>query len=170
MQDHAEASHPQPGEAEATADPRPLIAASELFAAVSEPERALLAASMPAQRFKAGEAVVREGAPGDALYLIAQGEAEVITRDLTGQERVLATFGPGDAFGEMSLVTGAARSATVRALTPLNVLVLERTAFKSLRQRCPEFLVVLERRVDLLGTDGFLKKASPFVHLDAATI
>jgi len=64
--------------------------------------------------FRAGEEIVREGTLGDALYLILSGSATVHTGK-EGSGRVLATLGPGEFFGEMSLIEPALRSATVRA-------------------------------------------------------
>ena len=63
-----------------------------------------------------GEQIVRQGEPGASLYIVESGSAEVRYRGADGVEQQLAVFGPGDFFGEMSLLTGATRSATVTML------------------------------------------------------
>ena len=65
-------------------------------------------------------AVVREGDPGERFYLIAEGEA-VVTLD----GRTIATVGAGDSFGEIALLRDVPRTATVRALTAVELLALE---------------------------------------------
>ena len=73
-----------------------------------------LAASCTAVSFAAGDAIVREGERGDDAYLLRSGEAEVV-RGTAGSERHITTMGPGAFVGEVSALTGATRSATVRA-------------------------------------------------------
>jgi CRP-like cAMP-binding protein len=72
----------------------------------------------------AGEAVVQEGGVGDAYYAIVTGHAEVRRGD-----ELLRTLGPGEAFGETALVRDVPRTATVRAVAPLELRRLERAAF-----------------------------------------
>ena len=113
------------------------------------PETALLAGIPPAQlagalekmtarRFPAGTAIVREGESGDSLYLVTAGKVEVETRDEDGERVVLGTLGPGDFFGEVSLLTARPRTATVTALTELETLELTRAALVSLRAAYPD--------------------------------
>jgi len=113
------------------------------------PETALLAGIPPAQlagalekmaarRFAAGTAVVREGESGDSLYLITDGRVEVETRDEAGERVLLGTLGPGDFFGEVSLLTSLPRTATVTAVTDLETLELSRAALVSLRAAYPD--------------------------------
>jgi glucose-6-phosphate 1-dehydrogenase len=73
----------------------------------------------------AGEAIIKTGEPGNEMYLICRGEAEVID----GQGRVKATLRDGDCFGEVALLLSEPRNATVRATTPCNLFVLERADF-----------------------------------------
>ena len=74
-----------------------------------------------------GEAVVTQGEAGDAFYAIESGHFDVITND-----EVQGTLGPGDHFGEVALLIGVARTATVRAVTPGRVFRLERGGFDRL--------------------------------------
>ena len=72
-----------------------------------------------------GAPVVKEGQEGDSFYVILQGEAKVVGPEGTAVNRLL----PGDFFGEISLLDGGARTATVTTETPVTMLELKRTAF-----------------------------------------
>ena len=79
----------------------------------------------------AGTAIVREGDEPDAFYLILEGDAEVLKRKGLEDERV-ATLTGGESFGEVGLLNSVPRTATVRALTDLRVLRLDRAGFQAL--------------------------------------
>ncbi len=83
-------------------------------------------------RFSAGATLVSEGDPGDALCLIVEGTVEV-----RKQDRSIARMTVGDFFGEMSLIDGEPRSATVVAVDDVALLVLDAADFESLL-RIPE--------------------------------
>ena len=141
-----------------------------LFQGVPETELQAVAGRLTVQRFEQGEPIVREGEEGDACYLVRAGEAGVVSSDLVGHEVTLATLGPGTLFGEMALVGQGRRSATVRALGPVEAYVLHRADFTYLETTCPAFADHVRHHVDLLGVDGFLRKASPFAQLAADTL
>lgn len=82
----------------------------------------------------ASEDVIRQGEAGDACYLLREGRVEVLVREDGGEERSLATLGPGSLFGEAALLTDAPRNATVRALEPCELLALKRPAWGGLRR------------------------------------
>jgi pyruvate,water dikinase len=86
----------------------------ELFAGLSQHEAAQVAGLLKERRFSKGETVVKEGSGGSAFYIIVSGEATVL---VGGKER--ARLGPGDHFGEISLIDEGERSATVTAETDL---------------------------------------------------
>ena len=80
--------------------------------------------------YAAGEAVVREGAPGTSMFVVREGEAQVrITAG--GASRVVATLQPGDFFGEMSLLTGERRTATVEAATDCHLMEITAASFRT---------------------------------------
>ncbi len=79
--------------------------------------------------FPAGAVILREGDPGDAAYIITHGRCAV-TRTTDGYTRVLREMGPGEAFGEMALVTDRPRSATVSAIDEVTVTVITRAALE----------------------------------------
>lgn len=77
-----------------------------------------------------GKSIVREGEPGDTLYIIRQGEVDVLIGD-----RVMRRLGPGGYFGEVALLHRVPRTATVRASTAVTLYSLDRSAFQELLQR-----------------------------------
>jgi len=96
--------------------------------------------------FQPGQIVVTQGTPGQAFYLILSGRVEIL-RDGTS----LGAFGPGDFFGEMSLLDSAPRSATIKAIDETTCLMLSSWDFKALLERHPsiaiKLLEVLSRRL-----------------------
>jgi CRP-like cAMP-binding protein len=121
-----------------------LLATSALFASFSPPERKKLLQAFIPQEFPAGALVLEEGAPGDALYLIKKGEVEVFTRDLRGEVLPLARLREGDFFGEISLITGRPRTASVKVRQPVELLRLPKAEFDRILRIHPEMLSVLE--------------------------
>src|SRR5918911_4873637 len=83
-----------------------------------------------------GELIFEEGSPGDALYVILDGELEVAKRQ-DGQDVVLAVRRAGELVGEMSLLEQAPRSASVRTLRESRLLVISQTAFQTLLSCSP---------------------------------
>ena len=94
---------------------------------------------MDEQRFMEGATIVREGEPGDTFYVVVEGEAKV--KDAKG--RTLSRLIPGDFFGEISLMDGGPRTATVVAETNLTALALSRKDFGALLQSEPKVTVGL---------------------------
>ena len=92
-----------------------------------------------------GEVLVREAESGDSLFVVAEGKVLISKsgRTLGTGDIALASLGPGDFFGEMSLLTGEPRSATVRADGPCDVLVLSRHHVAPLLQERPALAEVL---------------------------
>ncbi len=80
--------------------------------------------------FAPGQAVLREGDAPDNFYVIARGEAIVVQRDTSGVERVVNTLHEDQYFGELGMLTGEPRNATVRAKTSLEVIAVSQDAFR----------------------------------------
>lgn len=113
------------------------LAGLPLFAGVGSAELDRLAARMLVTRYSAGDAMVVQGQPGDRFYVLMDGRAEVARREADGDETVVAELGVGDFFGEMALLDGRERSATVRALTPVETYTLSAEDFHELLGRLP---------------------------------
>jgi CRP-like cAMP-binding protein len=93
----------------------------------------LAAPPLNARTFIVGETVLRQGAWANAFYVITKGEAEVVQYDARGNERSLdSVLGPGDFFGEIGLLIKPMRTASVRARTALEVVVLDHEQFINL--------------------------------------
>lgn len=117
-----------------------------IFANCSPPEIAAVAQVAQESYFQPGQIIVTQGTPGQAFYLILSGRVEIL-RDGTS----LGAFGPGDFFGEMSLLDQAPRSATIRAIDATSCLMLSSWDFKALLEKHPsiaiKLLEVLSRRL-----------------------
>jgi CRP-like cAMP-binding protein len=120
---------------------RSRIAAIPVLADLPAPELDELAAAMREVNIEAGAKVVSLDDWGTAVYFIEQGEAEVL---FDGGEATQA-LGPGEAFGEISLVLTEQRTATVVARTPMRLLSLAGQDFERIRERVPELESSLRR-------------------------
>jgi CRP/FNR family transcriptional regulator, cyclic AMP receptor protein len=100
-----------------------------LFSEMDEQEVAGIRAIMEEMKFKAGQVIIREGELGNLFYVITEGNVEITVRDAGGEDLVLHKAGPGDFFGELSMLTNEPRAARVRAIEDLTTLALERDDF-----------------------------------------
>ena len=132
--------------------------------------RLLVVESFTRETFSFGEPIVRQGDPGDAFYVVARGAARVLATSVDGVEVPLDRFGPGDSFGETSLLDGSPRNGTVRASGDVTVLRLDRGVFDALVRLHPEVreVLALQGRVRRLG--NFLRTSSSFGVLPGTTI
>ena len=115
--------------------------------------------SVTRQHFERGQVIFQQGEAGNQVYVIVSGEVEVV-RDQPGRgETAVARLGPGEFFGEMALIQTAPRAATVRALTDLDALVMQRGAFLSLFTYLPALRQTFQRVVQERGDEvGALAK------------
>ena len=121
-----------------------LLAGSSLFQAFSPPERRQILDHLSLEEFAEGVTVLDEGAPGDCLYIVKSGELEVYTSGVRGEKLALANLKEGDYFGEISLLTGGLRTASVRVLRPAELVRLSKKDFDRLVAKHPETMKVLE--------------------------
>jgi CRP-like cAMP-binding protein len=135
-------------------DARQVIAANPFFAEVlDQPDLVALARRALAVDRPAGTELIHEDGADASLFIIVDGEVEVTTGDPKHGKHI-ATLGPGAFFGEMSLMTGERRSATVRALTDVKVLEITASAIAPFLEASPElverFAKVLKKRQEEL--------------------
>ena len=121
------------------------LAAFPLFADLPAAELEEVAAAVSEAAVEAGSKIVTLDDYGTAIYFIEQGEADVLS---DGGEAPQA-LGPGDTFGEISLLLTGERTATVAARTPMRLLSLSDQDFQQIRPRVPE----LERSLRSLGVE-----------------
>jgi CRP-like cAMP-binding protein len=112
--------------------------------------------------FARGEVVFHEGDPGNALHLISKGRFAIRVTTALGEKATLAIRGPGEAFGELALITDAPRSATVAALEPGETFSIRQAEFDELRRSHPgvnhilvAVLATAVRRMDELVIEAF---------------
>ena len=106
-----------------------LIRRVPLFSMLTESQANAVADAVIKRRFKRGEMIVEQGKKSNALFILLNGRARVVTADSRGREVILATLQPGDHIGEMSLIDNEPHSATVRAEVQTDVLMLGRLEF-----------------------------------------
>ena len=94
-----------------------------LFSSLASDERQLIAENLEEMRYARNELIIREGEAGDSFFIIEQGEVEVFVTSPTGTKKSLTILSVGDFFGEIALLTGERRTASVQALTEVRVFV-----------------------------------------------
>jgi type IV pilus assembly protein PilB len=118
----------------------------KLFAELSTESLVKLGSCLKIAEFPPAEVIVREGAPGVSMYIIKSGLVEVRKKDPgTGIDFLVAQLSEGAAVGEMSLLTGKPRSATVTTVQPTVVFTLTRADFRNLLTQHPEISLGLAR-------------------------
>lgn len=98
------------------------------------------------ERVNAGQFVFRNGEPGDAMYIIQEGQVEIVAQ-VGGSEKRLALLEEGDFFGEMAILEELPRTASARALTPCSLLRIDRHTFDQLIRQDPEIAVRMLRKL-----------------------
>ncbi len=118
-------------------DSQSILADIDLFKTLSEEERQFLSSRLQKQTYLKGEVVVRQGKAGSSFYMVTKGKVEVLKQTPEGKNIFVHELGMGDFFGELSLLTGEPRSATVRAVTDSELLRLDKDDFKEILTRDP---------------------------------
>jgi CRP-like cAMP-binding protein len=115
------------------------------------------------KRYRDGENIIRQGDTGDCMYVIQEGQAEVVL-EKNGREVQLARLDAGDCFGEMAIFQREVRSATVRAVGSVRLLTVDKKTFLRRIQEDPalafRLVETLSHRVrELNGEVAHLKSA-----------
>ncbi|MBI2682230.1 MAG: Flp pilus assembly complex ATPase component TadA [Acidobacteriales bacterium] len=128
------------------AEPQPqhFLQRIKLFSGLSVNECQEVVKRMKRRDFPPNQIIVREGAPGSSMFFITAGLVEVRKKDAaTGIDFLLTEMGPGQNFGEMSLLTGKPRTASVSAVQPTTCAVLEQKDFQELFMQYPKIGLAL---------------------------
>jgi len=127
-----------------------------IFQGLAEEERARLAALARIKLYKPRESIVEKGDPARELFVLLRGRAKVLTRGAEGADAALNVMGPGQVFGEVALLDGQPRSATVIALEKCEIAVVDVQAFRDFLLASPpvalKLLGVMAGRVRELTT------------------
>lgn len=115
----------------------------DFIATLPEAPRARLAALSRTCHFLPGEVVIRQGEPGSELYIVQRGEVVVLVGRGQGSVAEVAKLGPGEFFGEMSLMTGEPRAATVRATVDTELVKVGKEAFHEVLVKDPRLAEVI---------------------------
>ena len=139
-----------------------LISAVDLLSSLSPEHRKMIAASTTTLQFADGEAIVRQGTPGDSMFIVCSGKAAVM---LEGQRTPIATIEQGGYFGEMSLLTGDPRTATVVAQGDVVALEIGAEVFRQLADLNPRAVeqvgvAAAARRAELEGVRASIQAAA----------
>jgi small-conductance mechanosensitive channel/CRP-like cAMP-binding protein len=142
---------PEPDPAAQLREREQALAGVDLFSRLREEQRREIAASTSTRIFGNGEAIVQQGATGQSMFIICSGSVSVL---LEPERREVATIAKGGYFGEMSLLTGDPRSATVVAREDTMVLELDAEVFRKLGAVDPRALeevavAAMSRRAEL---------------------
>ena len=129
-----------------------LLKGVDLFSELTEEQLAQLATLVIANDYARDETIILEKDDSTrALFLIAEGEVKVYVTGTDGKETILSLLSRGDCFGEMSLIDGEPRSASVKAVQPTKVLIIRQEHFLELLKTTPELatglLVQMSRRL-----------------------
>jgi putative peptide zinc metalloprotease protein len=127
----------------ASEEERARFAKIPFFSGLAPAELARMSAKLVTSRVAAGDFVFRAGEPGDRYYVIREGEAEVLEPD----GRPIRTLGPDKDFGELALLFGGGRTASVRAVTDLTLMSLARKDFAALVKASGETFTQFRSRV-----------------------
>ena len=141
-----------------------LLDRSAMFDDLPEDVLSDLAGRVNLRGYPAGKPVFRQGDRPDAFFIVRTGSLEVLEEDLeTGKERVIRTLAPGDTFGELGLIDGAPRAATVRPTTDSQLFEVDESTFDRLLSdmvHVPEFQPTLQQAAELRGLPPFASLGS----------
>src|SRR6266508_763838 len=144
---------------------RAILRDEALFECLSDAQIDSLVQQSQVGHFGRGERLIREGAEGDSMFVLLRGAADV-SISKNGTSIPVATLSAGDCFGEMSLLTGERRTATVRAETDCHVMEISKPVMAEVLRDSPE---CIERLSELLAkrkleNEGILKEAASQAH------
>ena len=148
-----------------------LLRRSEMFRFLPDDMFDKITPLLREEQYDFGDLIVKQGEPANAFYILTSGRARVVkTGANNGDEIVLASLRPGDAFGEAALSDGGTRTATVRCSTSTEVLRLDRDDFLALTESVPELKKYVQMTRRARALQGFLYEFSNFGRLPAPAL
>ena len=151
---HIERRHRQQQRKQLSSQIKPLLEKVPLLNPLSDENREKIAQEATIEDYGAGEIIVQHGVSGDSLYIILDGACDVFLEKEGQPSKKMATIDVGDFFGEMSLLTGEVRSATVKALEYATVIRVDKALFSTILASNPDIIeqlgkVIAQRQQDL---------------------
>ncbi len=143
------------------------FAGSSVFGVLDEVDRAALTERSRRVEIDKGQVVICEGDASDSVLVLLSGQMKVVTYSQEGDEFILNTVAPGDTIGEIGVLSGGPRTATVQATAPSIVLTLSRSSIVQIIEERPALAVALLQRLSQL-VNRVTGVASDLVHLDLA--
>ncbi len=142
-----------------------MLARIPIFAPLAPPELEELAKVCGAKQLQPRDYLFHEGSPGDQIYLVVSGRLKVSRRSAAGDEMVINMLGPGEIIGELGLLGGGKRTATIEAKDPVDLLVIQRRDFLPFLRAHPDVAIKmlevmverLRRITELVEDTAFLK-------------
>ena len=142
-----------------------LLAETALFGQLESATLARLADESTIRSYPKGQYIFQQGDRGDCLFVVAEGLLKVFTISDQGDDMVLATLRRPDTFGELAIIDGGPRSASVEALDATTLVIVSQSAFTRLVRQYPSLLEAVLRSVAGL-LRHVLERASDLVFLD----
>ncbi|HEY9166225.1 MAG TPA: Crp/Fnr family transcriptional regulator [Candidatus Kryptonia bacterium] len=143
-------------------EPVEFLKNAPIFEELEERDFARISACGVRKAYKKGDVILMEEESGSALFVIIEGEVKVVRIGDDGREVILSVLGPSDIFGEMALLDGEARSASVVALDNSELFMLHRKDFLALLHEYPTIAISLLRHLTqrLRRADALIKSLS----------
>ncbi len=114
-----------------------------LFADLNVEELDLISRMLVTRRFSKNNLIIFEDDVGNSLFVIKKGRVKIFRISPDGGEAILAILGPGDFFGELAVIDGLGRSATVTSIDDVELLMLRRTDFIEILEKIPKIAITL---------------------------
>jgi NTE family protein/lysophospholipid hydrolase len=141
-----------------------LLAGTEsIFSGLSEADLHSIEQELEWVVARGGDVLMSQGDEGDSMYLLVSGRLRASRRTEDGAEQTLGEVGHGESVGEMALITGGVRLATVRAIRDSNLIRFSKDAFDRIMNGNPRAALVLAKRIVLRVTQQNARKAKPSI-------
>jgi len=127
---------------------------------LNEDELRMLVPSVAVRQFGAGELLIRQDEQGESMFIFRSGTAELFARTADGKTRHLGNYVRGDFTGEMALMTGEPRTASVRATTDVEVIEMDREGFTSLFKEHPDVASAISDIIAARNEDRLAKMSA----------
>lgn len=136
-----------------------------IFDKLSDNELEIVSKHIFSSAYNAGDVIFREGTHGNSMCFVLEGELDVIKKKEDGSQVLISTLSPGQSVGEMAMVDGLVRSATIQAKTDVSVLVLNRVQFEKLMAEHPKIAMNIMKTIAHLISINLRKTSNELTKL-----